>query len=120
MPAGKSAKASAETAPPAEIQALLNLLLADPKAQARLAVRVEPEPETPGIRAPTCAMPTGGDPRFSSIWLQWCRALRLGICLSSRATPQNPPDYRRSERLHASYRLSAADDCSASYRKNQD
>jgi hypothetical protein len=25
MPAGKSAKASAETAPPAEIQALLNL-----------------------------------------------------------------------------------------------
>ena len=31
MPAGKSAKASAETAPPADIQALLNLLLADPK-----------------------------------------------------------------------------------------
>ena len=58
MPAGKSAKASAETAPPAEIQALLNLLLADPKVQVRLAVRVEPERETPGIRAPTCAMPT--------------------------------------------------------------
>jgi hypothetical protein len=55
MPAGKSAKASAETAPPAEIQALLNLLLADPKVQVRLAVRVEPERETPGIRAPTCA-----------------------------------------------------------------
>jgi hypothetical protein len=49
MPAGKSAKASAETAPPAEIQALLNLLLADPKVQVRLAVRVEPERETPGI-----------------------------------------------------------------------
>src|SRR6267378_6701326 len=33
-------------------------------------------------------------PRFSSIRLQWCRALRLGICLSSRATPQNPPESR--------------------------
>jgi hypothetical protein len=47
LPAGKSAKASAETAPPAEIQALLNFLLADPKVPVRLAVRVEPERETP-------------------------------------------------------------------------
>jgi hypothetical protein len=62
MPAGKSAKASAETAPPAEIQALLNLLLADPKVQVRLAARVEPERETPGIRAPTCAMPRISSP----------------------------------------------------------
>jgi moderate conductance mechanosensitive channel len=38
MPAGKSAKNAAETAPPAEIQALLNLL-ADPKVQAWLVAQ---------------------------------------------------------------------------------
>ena len=51
LPAGKWAKASAETAPPAEIQALLNFLLADLKVQVRLAVRVEPERDAGDLHA---------------------------------------------------------------------
>src|ERR1700730_16525287 len=96
MPAGKSAKALAETAPPAEIQALLNLLLADPKVQVRLAIRVEPERETPGIRAPTCAMPTtrqARPPRRSRG--RGRRAATPAIASSSSVTMQATPTTTR-------------------------
>jgi hypothetical protein len=78
MPAGKSAKASAETAPPAEIQALLNLLLADPKVQVRLAVRVEP-----GKPIPTILITALHDERMQE------RALQAGvICYLANANTE--------------------------------
>jgi hypothetical protein len=52
MLAGKSPKALVETAPPAEIRALLNLLLADPKVQVPLAQQRATEAAAPAPAKP--------------------------------------------------------------------
>jgi hypothetical protein len=59
MLAGKSPKALAETSPPAEIRALLNLLLADPKLQVPLAQQRATEAAAPAPAKPKDHGPRG-------------------------------------------------------------